>query len=113
MAVVAFRTVRLGIAREPGPTREPLASSADSAEAVAAGTATAADLVTAVVGATAVADRQSLETTKTPARLGFSCGGYSCPTDMLGLILPYVQVRPAISALSRVATPQGVRGHEC
>lgn len=53
MAVVAFRTVRLGIAREPGPTREPLASSADSAE----GTATAADLVTAVVGATAVADR--------------------------------------------------------
>ncbi|WP_165693515.1 hypothetical protein [Mycobacteroides abscessus] len=55
MAVVAFRTVRLGIAREPGPTREPLASSADSAETVAAvaATATAADSAMAVAGATA------------------------------------------------------------
>lgn len=53
-----------------------------------------------MVGATAVADRQSLETMKTPARLGFSCGGHSCPTDMLRLNMPYVQVSEALLAYS-------------
>ncbi|SKS41754.1 Uncharacterised protein [Mycobacteroides abscessus subsp. bolletii] len=107
-----FRTVRLDIAPAARATREPLGS---SAETVAAGIAIVADSM-AVVGATAVADRQSPETTKTPAGSRFPCSGHSCPTDMLGLILPYVQVSGGYSgwcvsrdALPAALLPAGVR----